>query len=428
MNHRMLRMPAGWEWHILTDGRVPAEWLAAPSGTDPARPGTRPAGAGQPRAAAHGPGPELPPEAPSGERGTAAGGPGTGAIPAEPEETFPLAGITREAALNAVKRRLPECANWFDDAIERQDTRVVSTETPEAGDTVFGTLPLRMSPDERDVCPFHFWLTEKRLVTLQSDLRFMLRLQRSPWEERIGRAGNAPEAFAVILTAALETLRGGFEAFERRLNAIEAEAERAGRPIPAGAVAGMQRELLQWNRHLLAVVEADSAAEESFGKRLTDSEAYRRLQRRLSLVRALIGRHVETVETLAALDGTVPAPKSGALMRALTVSSLLPAPAAAAGALWGMHAGGVPVADEPWGFAAVCGGAALLSLALYAWMRRLARTAADDARDDGVSRRRTGGQRAAAWKEDRDGGSGPQAGPDAAAAGLPARSKRAKRR
>ncbi|OUM95314.1 MAG: hypothetical protein A9Z00_08085 [Thermobacillus sp. ZCTH02-B1] len=419
MNHRMLRMPAGWEWHLLTDGRVPAEWLSATSGAK--RPGPAPAGAGQPHPAEH-----LPKDAPIGGGAAEAGAPGS-VEATETEGTVPLAGMTRSAALTAVKRRLPECANWLDDAVERRDTRVVMTETPEAGDTVFGTLPLRMSPDERDVCPLHFWLTEKRLVTLQFDLRFMLRLQRSPWEERIGRAGSAPEAFAVILTAALETLRAGFEAFERRLDA--AEAEYAGRPIPAGTIAGMQRELLQWNRHLLALVEADSAAAEAFGSRLTDSEAYRRLQRRLGLVRALIGRHAAAIETLAALDGAVAAPK-GAPPRALALAALLPVPAAAAGAFWGLRAGGAAIADEPWGFAAVCGGAALLSLALYAWLRRLVRPAGADRRN-GARPGRDGGRRAGlrdgAFPDEPGGMSGPRIGPEAGAA-APSRSKRARRR
>ena len=435
MNHRMLRMPAGWEWHMLTDGRVPAEWLATPrmtpSGTERPWPEPAPSGAGQPRAPEQGPGPENPENAQADGSAAESGMPDASAIAAESSGAAATAGMTRAAALEAVKRQLPECANWLDDAVERRDTRVVSTETPEAGDTVFGTLPLRMSPDERDVCPLHFWLTEKRLVTLQFDLRFMLRLQRSPWEERLGRAGSAPEAFAVILTAALETLRGGFEAFERRLAGLEAEAERAGRPIPAGTVAELQRGLMRWNRHLLAVVEADSAAAEAFGKRLTDSEAYRRLQRRLGLVRALIGRYAEAVETLAALDDAAPAPKSGALLKALAVSALLPVPAAAAGALWGMRTGGVPVADEPWGFAAVCGGAALLSLVLYLWLRRLARKAAG-AKDGGVRSGRAGGRRAAssggALRDGASGGSGLKAGPGAGAEGLPSRSKRVKRR
>jgi len=385
MNHRMLRMPAGWEWHMLTDGRAPSDRPAAPrtasapAGTDRPWPGTAPAGAGQPRVAAppHGTpadsdpsgadgqpqagaasGTQAPSEA-SGAARTDAGtdggrapetgsrGPAASVSGTDADGAVPTAGLTRAAALAAIKRRLPECANWLDASVERRDTLAVSTETPEAGDTVFGTLPLRMSPDERDVCPLHYWLTEKRLVTLQFDLRFTLRLQRSPWEERLGRAAGAPEAFAVILTAALETLRAGFEAFERRLAGLEAAAERAGRPIPDGTIAELQRGLLQWNRHLLAVVEADAAAAESFGKRLTDSEPYRRLQRRLSLMRALIGRHAEAIGTLAALGGSDGTRQSAALPRALGVAALLPAPAAAAGALWGMYAGGVPVTDEP---------------------------------------------------------------------------------
>lgn len=431
MNHRMLRMPAGWEWHMLTDGRAPSDRStagSAPSGTDRPWPGTVPADAGQPLGTPAGA--ASPAEASgaartdggrapdTGSRGPAASGSGTDA-----DGAVPTAGMTRAAALAAIKRRLPECANWLDASVERRDTLAVSTETPEAGDTVFGTLPMRMSPDERDVCPLHYWLTEKRLVTLQFDLRFMLRLQRSPWEERLGRAASAPEAFAVILTAALETLRGGFEAFERRLAGLEAAAERAGRPIPAGTIAELQRGLLQWNRHLLAVVEADAAAAESFGKRLTDSEPYRRLQRRLSLMRALIGRHAEAIEMLAALGGSAGTRQSGALLRALGVAALLPAPAAAAGALWGMYAGGVPVTDEPWGFAAVCGGAALLSLVLYGWLRRLARKAASGARNG-----RPGGRNPTArdGRLPRDGAR--KAGPDAGPAGLPSRAQRMKRR
>jgi Mg2+ and Co2+ transporter CorA len=424
MKHRMLRMPAGWEWHMLTDGRAPSDWLVGPrtgpsaSGTEQARPGTGTADAGQPGAPGSGSDTARPETEPAGE----AGAPGS-----EPGDAILTAGMTRAAALTAIKRRFPECANWLDDSMERRDTLAVSTETPEAGDTLYGTLPLRMSHDEQDVCPLHFWVTEKRLVTLMFDLRFMLRLQRSPWEERLGRAANAPEAFAVILTAALETLRGGFEAFERRLDGLEETAERSGLPIPAETIAELQRGLLQWNRHLLAVVEAESAAAESFGKRLTDGEPYRRLQRRLGLVRALIGRHAGAIDTLAALGGAAAARKSGTLLRSLGAVALLPLPAAAAGALWGMYAGGVTVADEPWGFAAVCGGAAVLSLALYAALRRMARAVTDGARESGG--RGAGGRgAAAAMPGDGAAGIGAQSGQTAGRAGLPSRSQRVKRR
>jgi len=465
MKHRMLRMPAGWEWHMLTDGRAPSDWLAEPrtipamSGTERSLPGTGPAGArpsgaatitdlesarsGIGTAVVGSAGAATVPDMESvgsgagqtGDRATAtnpAGAPGT-----EPAAAVLTAGMTRAAALTAIKRRLPECANWLDDAMERRDTLAVSTETPESGDTVFGTLPLRMSPDEQDVFPLHFWVTDKRLVTLQFDLRFMLRLQRSPWEERLGRAASAPEAFAVILTAALETLRGGFETFERRLDGLEGAARRSGQPIPPETIAGLQRELLQWNRHLLAIVEAESAAAESFGKRLTDSEPYRRLQRRLGLLRALLGRHAGAIETLAALSGTAATRRSGALMRSLVAVAWLPLPAAAAGALWGMYAGGVRIADEPWGFAAVCGGAALLSLAFYIALRRMARTVTDGAQVRGRNAR-AGGRNAEGYGGFGDfgampgGGSagpgGTLAGSGDGQAGLPSRSKRAKRR
>jgi len=509
MNHRMLRMPAGWEWHMLTVGRAPSDGAARPRpgsalpGTDRPWPGSASASAEQPRpgsaagpeqaqvAAATGPeqtpaassrpqaGPEWlqtdPAQADPKRPRTGAALPGAGRPPhdamqpgpaqgmEQPESapgavlpgTMPAdvrataaratqyagaprtearsavqsAGMTRAAALTAIKRQLPECANWLDGSLERRDTLAVSTETPDAGDTVYGTLPLRMSPDEHDVCPLHYWLTEKRLVTLQFDLRFTLRLQRSPWEERLERAASAPEAFAVILTAALDTMRGGFEAFERRLAGLEAAAERSGRPIPVETLAELQRGLLQWNRHLLAVVEAESAAAESFGKRLTEGEPYRRLQRRLGRVRALIGRHAEAIEALTALSGAASMQKSGSLLKALTAVIVLPAPAAAAGALWGMNAGGVPLADERWGFAAICGGAALLSLALYAWLRRMTRTGPARAEESGgrVRHTRASARIAAAQDGDGIGGAG-QAGQSAAQAGLPSRTSRRKRR
>jgi len=502
MNHRMLRMPEGWEWHLLTDGRAPSDLAAGPRtesalpgtdrpwpgtariGTDPRagseqpqsgltadetdRPETAPAGQGQPRpdsAAADEMRPETAPAGQSqprpdsaaademrpspasgtaaaetaGIRTTVAGMPDT-----EARAAVQTAALTRAAALAAVKRRLPECANWLDHSLERRDALAVSTETPEAGETVFGTLPLRMSPDEHDVCPLHYWLTEKRLVTLQFDLRFMLRLQRPPWEERLERASCAPEAFAVILTAALDALRSGFEAFERRLAELEAAAERSGRPIPVETLAELQRGLLQWNRQLLAVVEAESAAAESFGSRLTDSEPYRRLQRRLSRVRALIGRHAEAIEALTALSGAASMQKSGSLLKALAAVIVLPAPAAAAGALWGMNAGGVPLADKPWGFAAVCGGAALLSLILYGWLRRLTRAGAESggrgrharAARSAAARGGSLAGHASAGAERLAGQDGPgagQAGPaglvgQAGQTELPSRSSRRKRR
>ena len=489
MNHRMLRMPAGWEWHLLTDGRASSDlapgprvgsalpgtdrpWPASPqigseqpaqasvqSGQEQPKAGTAQDGAEQPGAAStpSAAGPEA--RADSVQNGTEAAGPADGrpagfgvqhadAPRTEARGAVLTAGRTRAAALAEIKRQLPECANWLDQSLERRETLAVSTETPDAGDAAFGTLPLRMSPDEHDVCPLHYWLTEKRLVTLQFDLRFMLRLQRPPWDDRLERAAGAPEAFAVILTAALDAMRSGFEAFERRLAGLEADAERSGRPIPVEVLTELQRGLLQWNRHFLAVIEAESAAAESFGTRFTDSEPYRRLQRRLSRIRALIDRHAEAIEALTALSGAASMQKSGSLLKALAAVIVLPAPAAAAGALWGMNAGGVPLADKPWGFAAVCGGAALLSLILYGWLRRMTRTGPDRTASGGRGRHPRAASRSAAarggslpgYGHDGAGGAGWQAGQDgrgigqagqvgqAGQTGLPSRLSRRKRR
>lgn len=432
MNHRMLRMPGGWEWHLLTDGRAPAAWTPAAvrseasrtaeartASTDAAQDGIirdESAARTWPEAAARSP-ETAAASAPSTESAAAAApaaaetaaaeaaAPAVSALSADPApsaastqgaaspaaESFagapyatadnPAAagiafanGLSPTAALHAIKRNLPECADWLDAALERRDASISLTVTPEAGDTMHGTLPLRMSQDEHDISPLHYWLTDNRLVTFQRDLRFMLRLQRPPWEERLVRAGSAPEAFAVMLTSALETLRTGFETFERKLTGLESAAARSGRPIPVEALADLQRELIVWNRHLLTVGEAEAAAAESFGERLTNSEAYRRLQSRLTRIRTLFERHAEAIEALTALSGAAAMQRSGSLLKALTAVIVLPAPAAAVGALWGMNAGGVPLADQPWGFAAVCGGTALISLLLYAWLRRMTRT------------------------------------------------------
>lgn len=332
MQHRMLRNAEGWEWHIITTGLA-----------DEALRG----------AAGHVPHEDVPPAAPGeGKSGNAA-----------------------QTELTAVKRQLPECADWLDAAYDRNETQFTVTELPGGEEALHGTLLLRMSEDRRDVVPFHYWLTARRLVTLQRDLRFLLRLQREPWEDKLERAGTAPEAFTVMLRAALDPIQDGLDVFERGLCQLEEAMNGKDGSAPADLMNRKRHELLHWRLSYVGVQKTEGALSEAFAANLLDTEGHRKLTLRLKRVGTVIGHYAGEIDTWLALDEAMSSRRGHDGTKTLASIAILFAPAAAAGALWGMNFPELPWADEPWGFAALCGAVLIATAVLYLWLIRSRATA-----------------------------------------------------
>ena len=325
MNHRVLRYAEDWEWHMLTFGAADAVRAASVRAKESHSDGGRKT-EGQPAAGA----PDL----------------------------------------RSVKRELPDCADWLDACIDRREAQVTVTELPDREDALHGTLMLRLSDDDRDVCAFHYWLTNKRLVTFQMDLRFTLRLQQSPWSDKLERVRSAPEAFAVMLSAALEPFHEGLDAFERRIGLLEEAMSKRNRSALTELIFRRRHELLRWSHSYIGVKEAEGALAEAFANTLADRDSYKKLVLRLSRIEAVIGHYSNEIDTLISMDEALTTLRGNDIMKTLTIFTVLFMPATVAGALWGMNFSLVPWAKEPFGFAALCGIVAAATAAVYLWLWR----------------------------------------------------------
>lgn len=268
------------------------------------------------------------------------------------------------------KKMFPLCADWLDASEGRLTDHIAVKELPGGEAAIQGTLMIPLSDDEQDVGPFHFWLSERRLVTNQQDMRFSLRLQLAPWEDKLERSGSAPEAFAIMLTCALESFHDGLDAFEKRLESLEESMRHRHRSDQMELIFSRRYELLHWSHHYIAVKELEGALKEAFMGRLTESEGYRKLVYKLERIETLITHYAAEIDTLISMDDAVYALRANDIMRTLTFFIALFAPAAVAGILWGTNFRRMPWAAEPWGFAILCGIVIVVTFFIYLWLRR----------------------------------------------------------
>ncbi|EXX85152.1 magnesium transporter [Paenibacillus darwinianus] len=275
-----------------------------------------------------------------------------------------------DADLPDCKKMFPLCADWLDASEERLTDHISVTELPGGEAAVHGTLMIPLSDDEQDVGPFHFWLSAQRLVTNQQDMRFSLRLQLAPWEDKLERSGSAPEAFTVMLSCALESFHDGLDAFEKRLESLEESMRLRHRADQMELIFSRRYELLHWSHHYIAVKELEAALKEAFMGSLTESEGYRKLVYKLQRIETLIMHYGAEIDTLISMDDAVYALRGNDIMRTLTFFITLVAPAAVAGTLWGTNFRRIPWAAEPWGFAVPGGIVLAITFFIYLWLRR----------------------------------------------------------
>jgi len=256
MKHRMLRYAAGWEWHLLNIERT--------------------------------------------ERTIAAAGPGRP----------PLAGRAPHDEANPVpdgfRARYPDCAGWLAAIQGREDNHIAVSETADGSPCLQGTLLFQATEDPNDIQTVHYWVSPDMMVTAQTDLRLAIRLQQAPWSDRLERCAHAPEAFAVLLSAAAEPFHAEMERLEKTLSELQ---RRLGRMRSAADRAASLLEfrygLLRASHLLRPVRELESAMKEAFLHTLTGLDGYVRLACKLERIEQLLKRYGEEAETLTSMQETM---------------------------------------------------------------------------------------------------------------------------
>ncbi len=334
MIHRMLRYPAGWEWHVLQLAKQKgAKHEALPS-----------------RKLAH-------------KESTALL---SGHKTVKPTSSY----STKEDEKHAqeLKQRFPECGAWLEECRDRRNNVITVADTPELKPLLYGTLMLQITEDQADIQPFHFWLSEQQLITVHDDIRIPLRLQSVQHEARIHATRSAPEALFVMIGVILETFHEGLDGFERRLGELERTMRQENRTGLIDDIFDRRYDLLHWSHLFIPVREVHGAAKEAFMDKLTDSEGFKRMTHKLERIESLLKHYSLEIDTLISMDDATANFRGNDIMKTLTIFTVLVLPATIAGSLWGTNFKVLAWDEEPLGFPVMIGAIIVLTLLIYVWL------------------------------------------------------------
>ncbi|WP_270165223.1 magnesium transporter CorA family protein [Paenibacillus sp. SYP-B4298] len=267
-----------------------------------------------------------------------------------------------------LKKDIPLCARWLDESVLRTTNHIHVTILHGGLPLLQGSLLIQMSDDEQDVQMLHFWVTPEQMITLHSDLRLVLRMQRSPWNERLEQCGSAPEAFMLLLSHVLDTFHEGLDSFEAKLHQLENSMRRRNRADLMDGIFERRYELLHWSQLFVPVLEIEMAAREAFLQHYDATEGFSRLRFKLERIDSLMKHYNQQIDTLISMDDAISNLRGTDVMKTLTIFTALFTPAGVVGALWGMNFQRLPWLRESWGFALVLGITGLLTAGVYFWL------------------------------------------------------------
>ncbi|RIX50874.1 magnesium transporter [Paenibacillus nanensis] len=336
MIHRMLRYPAGWEWHVVQQARPQLlEQKSLPSRKSAAK------------------------SEQSGDFSTKK------RLQALSEEQERL-----ESEILDLKRQFPECAGWVDDCRDRRTNHISVDNLPGIGSLLCGTLMVQVTEDQTDIQPLHFWMMGKRLITMHEDMRLPLRLQSGTHSAKYEECELAPEAFFIMLGVLLETFHAGLDGFEQRLGELERAMRERNRTGLLDVIFDRRYDLLHWNHLFIPIRELYGAAKESFPAELAEKDAFIRITHKLDRIDTLLKHYAMEIDTLISMDDAISSFRGNDIMKTLTIFTVLFLPATVAGTLMGSNFEWLPFADLPWAFPAMITGVAVITVCIYLWLWR----------------------------------------------------------
>ncbi len=267
-----------------------------------------------------------------------------------------------------LKKTLPDCANWLDECEERANNHVGVSELADGSSVLHGTLMIQISEDESDIQPLHFWVSRERLVSIHHDLRIPIRLQSSPWSEKLERSGSAPEALMILLGLILETFHSGMDEFEVKLNQLENTMRNRNRTDLMDSIFERRYDLLHWSQLFIPVVETQSAAREAFLDQFEETDSYHRLRYKMDRIDGLLNHYSLQIDTLISMDDALSNFRGTDIMKTLTIFTAIFTPAGIIGALWGMNFQRLPWLKETWGFTVVICITLAMTIGIYLWL------------------------------------------------------------
>ncbi|MGO4545909.1 magnesium transporter CorA family protein [Paenibacillus sp. 2TAB23] len=334
MIHRMLRYPAGWEWHVLQQARQ-----------QPVRDEPLPS-----RKNAH----KLAASSREEQR----------AVKAFTKQEQDAA----EQHIDELKMQFPESAAWIDECAGRRTNNISVGETSRSGKLLYGTLMFQVTDDQADVQPFHFWLTDKKLLTMHEDMRLPLRLQAVQHAPKLESCTTAPEAMFIMLSIILDTFHAGLDGFEKRLGELETTMRQENRTGLIDVIFERRYDLLHWSHLFIPVREVHSAAKEAFMDDLTESDSFQRITHKLERIDALLKHYALEIDTLISMDDAISNFRGNDIMKTLTIFTVLFLPATIIGGIWGVNFENLPFKEYKWSFTAMIVAILIITSCMYVWL------------------------------------------------------------
>jgi Mg2+ and Co2+ transporter CorA len=229
---------------------------------------------------------------------------------------------------------------------------------------------LQASEQQTDVQPFHFWLTEDKLVTLHSDLRLMIRLQTDIVASRLTDCNTAPEGLFVMLGHLLEPFHEGLDGFEKRLGELEQSMRISNRTGLLDVIFERRYDLLHWSHLFIPIRELYGAAQEAYMETLTDTDVFKRTTHKLDRIESLLKHYALEIDTLISMDDALSSFRGNDIMKTLTIFTVIFTPATVIGALWGTNFNPLPWDTHRLGFIGMCVVVLIITLLIYLWLWR----------------------------------------------------------
>ncbi|WP_424767948.1 magnesium transporter CorA family protein [Paenibacillus sp. sgz302251] len=334
MSHRMLRFPAGWEWHVLQqDEPQTVKQESLPSRkeilnkSDDAR--------GEMKAL-------------------------------HAASSMKLAAVRLQE--NELKRLFPACASWIDECAGRHSNHISVGEGPDTEPLLYGTLMFQVTEEQSDVQPFHFWIEQKRLITMHHDIRLAVRLQAPQYTPKLNECSSAAEGFFVMLGIILDTFHAGLDGFEARLGELESTMRKENRTGLIDEIFERRYDLLHWSHLFIPVREVHGAAKEAFMEELTETDSFKRITHKLERIDELLRHYALEIDTLISMDDAISNFRGNDIMKTLTIFTVLFLPATVIGAIWGVNFEILPWKDNKWGFTSMTTGIFIITVIIYIWL------------------------------------------------------------
>ncbi|MBH5320008.1 magnesium transporter CorA family protein [Paenibacillus sp. GSMTC-2017] len=334
MIHRMLRYPAGWNWHIVQQARhLPQEQKPLPSRK-------------------------------SVQRAPEAGVSIRKNIHSQEQDEQTLG----EEAIAELKRQFVECSTWVDECAGRRTNHISVDDYPGIGPILCGTLMIQVSEEQSDVQPFHFWLSRKRLITMHEDMRIPMRLQNGSHTLKYDECQIAPEAFFIMIGVMLEPFHTGLDGFERRLGELEKTMRIQNRTGLIDVIFERRYDLLHWSHLFIPIRELHGAAKESFVSEISETDSFIKMSHKLERIETLLKHYALEIDTLISMDDAISSFRGNDIMKTLTIFTVLFLPATIVGTLMGSNFDTLPYQDHKWGFTVMVAGVSLITIGIYIWL------------------------------------------------------------